>query len=292
MVFDRGPLEVVEAAVTILVDNTVMELIPGSGMINRISKPGASFIAEHGFAALIETEGKKILVDTGATGIALEHNLSLIGLTFDDIDIIFLSHGHKDHTGGLPKVKGKIIAHPDVFYERYLETKEGARFDLSSPQTDSLMHKIEFFREPVRLAKGVITTGEIERIHQWEELKIFRVKKNGKIIDDRIIDDQGVIINTRKGLVIIAGCSHAGIVNTIEQAIRITGIKDIYCVIGGFHLIGPGEAKIERTINEFRLLNVKKIVPLHCTGFEAIKRMSVEMPEEFEYGTAGCRIFF
>ncbi|MCL4475961.1 MAG: hypothetical protein M1508_07025 [Nitrospirae bacterium] len=81
-------------------------------------------------------------------------------------------------------------------------------------------------------------------------------------------------------------------VNTIEQAIRITGRKDIYCVIGGFHLIGPGEAKIARTINEFRRLNVQKIVPLHCTGFEAIKRMSVEMPEEFEYGTAGCRIFF
>ncbi|MCL4474816.1 MAG: MBL fold metallo-hydrolase [Nitrospirae bacterium] len=213
MVFDRGPLEVVEATVTILVDNTVMELIPGSRMINRISKPSASFIAEHGFAALIETEGKKILVDTGATGIALEHNLSLIGLTFDNIDIVFLSHGHNDHTGGLHKVKGNIITHPDVFYERYLETKEGARFDLSSPQTDSFMHKIDFFREPVSLAKGVITTGEIERIHQWEELKIFRVRKNGKIIDDRIIDDQGVIINTRKGLVIIAGCSHAGIVN-------------------------------------------------------------------------------
>ena len=112
------------------------------------------------------------------------------------------------------------------------------------------------------------------------------------MLNDMVLDDQGVIINTKEGLVIIAGCSHAGIINIIEQAAKITEIKDIYCVIGGFHLIGPGEAKIERTIKELKRLGIQKIVPVHCTGFEAIKRMSTEMHEEFEYGTAGCRIFF
>ncbi|GBE02758.1 metallo-beta-lactamase superfamily protein [bacterium BMS3Bbin06] len=285
-------LETVEAAVTILVDNTVMELIPGSEIIERISKPNKNFIAEHGFAALIETGGKRILVDTGATGIALEHNLGLIGLSVDDIDVTFLSHGHSDHTGGIQRVRGRIMAHPDTFNKRYIESKGGVIFDLSSPEIDLESRNIELHREPLKLAGGVMTTGEIPRLHEWEELKVFRIQRNGKMLNDRVLDDQGVIINTNKGLVIIAGCSHAGIVNTIEHAIEITGITTVYCVIGGFHLIGPGEDKIDRTIEEFRRLKIGKLIPLHCTGFEAIKRISIAFPVEFEYATTGCRMEF
>ncbi|MCC6345850.1 MAG: MBL fold metallo-hydrolase [Nitrospirales bacterium] len=285
-------LETVEAVVTILVDNTIMELIPGSKMISRLSRPSSSFIAEHGFSALIETEGRRILVDTGATGIALDHNLRLVGLTVNDIDVVFFSHGHNDHTGGLHKVQGKIIAHPDSFFQRYLVPREGVSYELTSPDLDPEKHAVEFHKGPVKLAAGVVTTGEIPRIHEWEELNIFRIKKEGEMLSDRVFDDQGVAINTRKGLVIIAGCSHAGIINTIEQAIKVTGVDDIHCVIGGFHLIGPGESKIERTIEELKRLRVQKIVPIHCTGFEAIKRISMAMPDEFEYGTAGCRMVF
>ncbi len=288
----REVTEQIDATVTILVDNTVMELIPGSESIERISSPERSFIAEHGFSVLIETEENKILIDTGATGIALEHNLSLLGLALDDIDVTFLSHGHSDHTGGIHKVKGRIIAHPDTFHKRFIETRDGGMVDLSAPEGDFESQFIEMHREPVKLAKGVFTTGEIQRIHEWEELKVFKISRNGKIENDRVLDDQGVIINTKKGLVVIAGCSHSGIVNTIEQAIRIAGISDVYCVIGGFHLIGPGEDKIDRTIDEFKRLKVKKVVPLHCTGFEAIKRMSMSLSQEFEYGTAGCRMEF
>jgi 7,8-dihydropterin-6-yl-methyl-4-(beta-D-ribofuranosyl)aminobenzene 5'-phosphate synthase len=283
-------LATVNVSITILVDNTIMELIPDSKLIKRLSKPYKNFIAEHGFAALIEVDNKKILLDTGSTGTALEHNLNLMDLTFDDIDCIFLSHGHNDHTGGLNKFKGKIIAHPDSFFKRYLIPKEGISYELTSPQIDPEKHFPEFHKGPVELAKGVMTTGEIERTHLWEELNVFTIKKDGKMLNDRIFDDQGVIINTKNGLVIISGCSHAGIINTIEHAIKLTGIKNVYCVIGGFHMIGPGEAKIERTINWLRQLKVQHIVPIHCTGFEATKRISIEMPEEFEYGTVGCKI--
>ena len=289
---DRGHVEVVAAAVTILVDNTVMELIPDSKFVGRLSKPSHSYLCEHGFSVLIEVEGKKILVDTGGTGVAVMHNLKLLGITPEDIDIIVVSHGHIDHTGGLSHFPAKIIAHPDAFLKRYLETPSGFRYDLTSPDAAQLVDRVEFHRRPVQLAKGVWTTGEVTRRHLWETLNIFRIVRNGKVECDEVVDDQGVFITSAKGLVIIAGCSHAGIINTVEQAIAISGVPDVYCVIGGFHLIGPGENKIARTIEEFKRLNVKKIVPVHCSGFEGIKRISNEMPGEFEYVTTGCRVRF
>lgn len=283
-------LEKVGCSITILVDNTIMELIPDSDVVKRISKPRKNFIAEHGFSALIETGDARVLVDTGATGLAVEHNLGLLGLTFDDIDVVFLSHGHSDHTGGLGRVKGRVVAHPDAFHKRFLISGENTMHDLSGPSTDPLMHDVEFHRGPVELTRGVMTTGEVPRVHQWEELNIFRMRKNGSMTDDLILDDQGVIVNTAKGLVLLAGCSHAGIINTIEHAKALTGENNVYCVIGGFHLIGPAEAKIDRTIMELRRQKIKKIIPIHCTGFEGIKRISSEMPDEFEYCTVGCRV--
>ncbi len=288
--FMKPGWEPVRARITILVDNTIMELIPNTRFVARLSKPGGSFICEHGFSALIEAGDKKILVDTGATGIAVTHNLSLLGIRPEDIDIIALSHGHNDHTGGLSNFPVRIVGHPDVFFKRYLVTPAGAQFDLTCPGSKAFLDKAEFHRGPVQLAGGIWTTGEIERRHPWEMLNVFRIERNGKMEADDVLDDQGIVISSLKGLIVIAGCSHAGIINTIEQAVGISGIKEVYCVIGGFHLIGPGEAKIARTIEELRRLKVQKVVPVHCTGFEAIKRISVEMPEEFEYATAGCRI--
>ncbi|MEW6220994.1 MAG: MBL fold metallo-hydrolase [Thermodesulfobacteriota bacterium] len=278
-------------AVTVLVDNSVMELVPDSAFVQRLSKPSTPFLAEHGFAALIEAGDKKILVDTGSTGIALRHNLSQLGLAAEDLDLVFLSHGHYDHTGGLDAVRGTVIAHPDAFCQRFLVPKAGVSIDLTGPRP-SAGHRLQCHREPVVLAAGVITTGEIERVHEWEELPSFRIRKEGGEETDRIWDDQAVIIHSRNGLVIVAGCSHAGIVNTIKHAMKITGITKIAFVLGGFHLIGPGEAKIDRTIEELQRLDIERLVPIHCTGFEGTKRLSAAMPDRFAYCTAGCRIAF
>ncbi len=286
----RNGWEPVRASVTILVDNTVMELIPGSGFLTRLSKPHNSFLSEHGFSALIESGGRNILVDTGATGVAVAHNLDLLGIKPEDIDTVVLSHGHNDHSGGLALFPGKIVAHPDAFLKRSLVTPAGASFDLTCPGAGLFKDRVRFEKGPAMLAPGIWTTGEVERVHKWEELDLFRIEREGGMEYDSVLDDQAIVISSANGLAIIAGCSHAGIINTIEQAVRISGINEVYCVIGGFHLIGPGEGKSGRTISELKRLNVKKVVPIHCTGFEAIKRMSVEMAPEFEYGTAGCRI--
>lgn len=285
-------LEAVKARLTILVDNTIMELIPDSGLVKRRSKPHMNFIAEHGFSALVETEDAKILIDTGVTGVALEHNLALLGVSMDEIDVTVFSHGHNDHTGGLAKVRGRIVAHPDSFDERYLEPKEGVKFDLTSPRPDPGQHKIEYHTGPVKLARGVMTTGEVPRIHEWEELKVFRRVKKGSVENDRVMDDQGIVINTENGLVVVQGCSHAGIINTVEHAKKVSGVDEVFCVIGGFHLIGPAEKKIDKTIGEFKRLNVRKVIPIHCTGFEGIKQVSLQMPEQFEYCTVGCALDF
>lgn len=287
-----SPLAKVKAKVTIVIDNAIMEFVPDSGIVKRRHHPKGNFLAEHGFAALVETDEKLILIDTGASGVALEHNLSLLDVNVDDIDIIFFSHGHKDHTGGLNKIKGKIIAHPEIFRERYIFSKDGRVRNLTSPMPDVTKHFIEFHTDPVLLAEGVITTGEIPRKNDWEGVTVFKIKENGEFIDDTIPDDQGAIINTDKGLVIIQGCSHSGIINTIEAAKSITGVDEIYCVIGGFHLIGPGEKNIDRTISEFRRLDVKKVIPIHCSGFKGIKQISEQLPDRFEYCTTECEIEF
>lgn len=283
-------LEVVNVTITILVDNTIMELIPDSEIVKRRSGPRRNFLAEHGFSALIETEDAKILLDTGATGIAMEHNLGLLGYTMDDIDLIVLSHGHIDHTGGLGRVRGRIVAHPGSFDERYLMPRAGVQHDLTSPAPDPEKHEVEFHSEPVKLARGVMTTGEVPRKHEWEELNVFKRREGDDLVEDKLHDDMGILINTAKGLVILQGCSHSGIINTVEAAREVAGVDNVYCIVGGFHLIGPAEKKIDRTIQEFKRLGIKKVIPIHCTGFEGIKQISLQMPEQFEYCTAGCQI--
>lgn len=285
-------LEAVNAKLTILVDNTIMELIPNSDFVKRRSGPHHNFIAEHGFSALIETDDEKVLIDTGVTGIAMKHNLDLMGVKMKDIDVIALSHGHNDHTGGLDKVRGKIIAHPDSFHKRWLSPKPGLKYDLTSPKPNPKKHKIEYHTKPVKLAKGVMTTGEVPRVHKWEELPVFRMVKNDMVYQDTVKDDMGIVINTKKGLVVIQGCSHAGIINTVIAAKKVTGVDKVHCVIGGFHLIGPAEKKINKTIDEFKKLNIDKVIPIHCTGFEGIKQVSLQMPEQFEYCTVGCEMEF
>jgi 7,8-dihydropterin-6-yl-methyl-4-(beta-D-ribofuranosyl)aminobenzene 5'-phosphate synthase len=149
-------------------------------------------------------------------------------------------------------------------------------------------------RSPSLVAEGAIAvTGEIERVTDFEKgLPNALVERNGKLEHDGILDDQSLVIKLKgKGLLVISGCSHAGIINTMLYAQKITGITTIHAVLGGFHLQGPAfETIVERTIAEFKAIKPKVAVPMHCTGWAAIKRFSEEFPSSFVLNSVGTRI--
>jgi 7,8-dihydropterin-6-yl-methyl-4-(beta-D-ribofuranosyl)aminobenzene 5'-phosphate synthase len=274
-----------KARITVLCENTVGALI-GTG--------------EHGFSAFIETEAGNYLFDTG-NGFSIVRNALLLKKDLGSVKKIFLSHGHYDHTGGLPDVlslKGDVdvLAHPDIFLERihvikennreerkfiglpyhrgYLEL-EGARFIL----------KREFY-EP---EKGIYLTGEVPRKTPFEkpDPRLF-AKAQGNWVPDQFLDDQSLVLDTAKGLVIIFGCAHSGMINTINHIIEKTGIERIYGLLGGTHLGFLTPEQLEESIDAIDKLGVEYIGVSHCTGMKACMRLAQEFGDRFFYGHVGA----
>ncbi len=297
-----------------LVDNYVDLLLPDSGVVTRppLSRdgtvPSTTLLAEHGLSLLIRTysHGKRhtVLFDTGYSRIALFNNLNLLNIDIGEIEAIVISHAHMDHTGGLMDMINRInqpiplVVHPDVFmYPRYIEI-DGKQ--ILFPQTikkDELKKtKVQIVesRQPTMLADGTImVTGYVERTTDFERgMPNVFLQRNGKTEKDEIQDDQSLIINLGdKGLVVISGCSHSGIINTVRHAQKITGIRDVHAVIGGFHLSGAFfELIIEDTINEMKRFSPKVLVPMHCTGWAATIRFFREFPSSFILNSVGSKI--
>ena len=250
--------------ITCLADNTVNELIPDEAFVEHLSEPGRNFLAEHGFSVLVETaNGERVLFDAGATDRAVPHNLPLLGLDIArDIDAAVLSHGHSDHAGALDLLRCPIHAHPDALGARFILRNGRTRYDLTAKALPFIADRLKLSADPVEVAPGVWTTGEIPRENDWETAEGFVRIRGDALEEDPINDDQGLAIVTPQGLVVITGCAHAGVINTVEHARRVTGVDRVHAINGGFHLIGADPTRVRKTIAGIREISPPITAPV------------------------------
>ncbi|MCJ7605906.1 MAG: MBL fold metallo-hydrolase [Dehalococcoidales bacterium] len=259
----------------------------------------AGSIGEWGLSMLVEADGRKILFDTGA-GTAAMMNATNMNIDLSKVDCIVLSHGHYDHTGGLYEALRRtgpkeIIGHPDIWTSKYGSLDDapkrfigiacrreafeatGATFSLST--------------RPRKISGHITTTGEIPMLTDYESVETYLcVKEDDELKQDPLADDLSLVIDTDYGLVVILGCAHRGIINTLMQARQVTGQDLIYAAIGGTHLIHASEERLEKTAGALQEMGVQHLGVSHCTGFKASAYLSNIFGDRFFQNNAGTRL--
>ena len=286
MIKELGYLQ--KACISILAEDTVAFDTP--------------YIGRFGLSMLFELEAescqKYILFDTNSAAAPILQNLKIMEKSLDRVDSIFLSHCHYDHSDGLAGILEAIgrpvpvIAHSEIFRPCFEINPDGIRhIGIVGQSRKELERKGAIFtlsNAPLNLMTGVTTSGEIERITSFETLEDLYTVIDGQVVQDHEKDDGAVILNFKQGLVIVTGCCHAGIVNTMKQAQKITGVKKIYAVIGGLHFQDASEEKIAKSIEALK--EVEWVFAGHCTGFEGMCRIAGKKGERFKAIQTGTEI--
>jgi len=258
--------------------------------------PLSGTLGEHGFSALIEpVGGDPLLFDTGQ-GLTLLHNARRMNKELSKVKQVVISHGHYDHAGGLKPLleecgAKRVYGHPSIFNPRYRVKDTGECYPIGIPASHEELEaagaSFDFSKEFRAIAPGIHLSGEVPRVTGFE------TGDQGLYCDctgqdlDITPDDQSLVLETEKGLVLVLGCCHAGLVNTVEHVAYMTGRRDIYAVIGGTHLGFCSQEQLGKTVALLRTLGVNKLAASHCTGFAASARLSRELPKEFQTAMVG-----
>jgi 7,8-dihydropterin-6-yl-methyl-4-(beta-D-ribofuranosyl)aminobenzene 5'-phosphate synthase len=268
-------------------------MIKISCVVENAALPDTSFKAKHGIAWLIDTGAARVLFDTGPDPDLLEHNAALLDLDWATVDAVVLSHAHGDHTGGLPAVIAHtrplipLYAHLDIFRERYSKRAGcGMEIDQQALEDHFLLRLDD---QPVEVVDGVWTTGEIVERSSFEgRSKWHEVQIDGKWLPDPYRDDLSVVVETEAGLIVLCGCCHAGLLNTLNQVSRTFAGRDIIMVAGGTHLGSADAEMLAEAVDVLRTGdNQPRLYPNHCTGPVAFKTLSDAFGEKVQPCPAG-----
>ncbi len=293
--------------VEILVDNFFDIFEPSRpgvverAVLGRLPKP---LLAAHGLAMLLTLthDGRqtRILVDTGNTPLSLFNNLEAMERGVEEIDALVLSHGHPDHYGGLVELLQRrgpglpVFLHQDCFFPKLLVTPRGrvGPYALEREKLVAAGARLHENRGPAMLQDLALLTGTVEATTPYEKpLPGFKRLVQGKEEPDPFTDEQALVLNVAgRGLVVIGGCCHPGIVNMTQYARKLTGIERVAAIIGGFHLTAGGDDLINGTINGLKEMNPDLILAGHCTGFKALTRLAAALPDNFMVSCVGTKV--
>jgi 7,8-dihydropterin-6-yl-methyl-4-(beta-D-ribofuranosyl)aminobenzene 5'-phosphate synthase len=317
-------LEPVESVVvTTLVDNVIDVLMTDTGparrlRLDRLATAGTTTleqgvplppVAEHGFSALVEVRRSggtlhRILFDTGVSPDGMVENMRRLELSPGDVEVVVCSHGHFDHTTGLDgfvRAVGRaslpVLIHPEFWSRRRLAVPGRDPFELPTTSRRALVDAgfeiIERQQPSFLFEQSVLITGEVDRTTEFETgFPVHQAWRDGDWQPDPLIlDDQALVLHVRgKGLVVLTGCGHAGVVNILRYVQRLTGVGNLHAVIGGFHLTGAlFEPIIPPTVAALADLGPDVIVPAHCTGWRAVHAIAARLPDAFVPNSVGTR---
>ncbi len=307
-------LEADSAQVLVVIDNYSDLLLPGSERVERpgLAKdgliPSTTLLAEHGLSLLITikrgADSSRVLLDAGYTRVGVPHNLDLLGVSLTDVEAVVLSHGHMDHFGALPEVLRRVgrpvplVVHPAALEgNRYRKNPAGVidKFPaLPAEELTAAGAELTWAEEPyIAPSRLWAATGRVERTTDFEKGMPGALKDTGGgMVPDSLPDDMAIVINLKhKGLAVISGCAHAGMINTVRHAMELTGQNKVHAVIGGFHLSGKVfEPIIGRTVEELMAWQPEVVMPMHCTGRKAQAALEDALGPAYVVASVGANL--
>jgi len=270
-------------------------------MVENSVSMGVGLIAEHGLAFLIKSDDHTLLFDTGQ-GMALAHNAGVMNIDLKSVDTLVLSHGHYDHTGGIRNLLSlekpfRMVAHPDAFSPKLASFDRKTYHPIGNPVArDEIANNgvdLVLSDQPVSLAPGMKTTGVVPEVTDFETIEgYFFTEENGQYVPDKLGDDLGVILDTPSGTVLVLGCTHRGIINTLKHVESITGSRKLHAVMGGLHLGGADDAKMKQVIAALKEFEIDRFIIGHCTGAKAMIDLTNAFPGKVTPNTVGHNVTF